>query len=74
MSESPDREIRPLWLDEDIAVFLHELADREFGGDVELAMNDCLRAIMDAMAQPNDPWAAVGGQARRKAVRHGRRR
>ncbi len=74
MSESPDRAINPLWLDEDVAQFLHDLADREFGGDVEAAMNDCLRAMMAAMTPPSDPWGAVGFQARSKAARRGRRR
>lgn len=74
MSESPDRAVNPLWLAEDVAEFLHDLADKEFGGDVELAMNESIRAIMVAMQEPDNPWAAVSWQARRKAERRGRQR
>lgn len=69
MSESPDQGLR---LDDDVDRWLQELADRDFGGDAQLALNESLRAVMVAMREPQDPWAAVTWQARRKAQRSGR--
>ncbi len=72
MTDSPDRGV--LYLDEDVSQFLHELADREFEGDVQMAMNETIRAMQVAMTKPQDPWASVSWQAGRKAVRKGRQR
>lgn len=55
---------RPLWMDEDVAQFLHDLADLHYEGNVEKAMNESLRAVMIAMRTPEDPWAGVSWQAR----------
>lgn len=70
MSESPER--GPLTLDVDVAQWLHELADKDYAGDVGQAMNESLRAMMIAMREPADPWGAVSAQARWRAQRSGR--
>lgn len=46
-----------------MALWLHTLADKYYDGDLQRAMNACLRAVMVAEAQPDDPWAAVSWQA-----------
>jgi hypothetical protein len=58
-----------LRLDDDVARVLHHIADQRFGGDVQTAMNDCLRAILLAELKPDDPWAAIMAQARSRAER-----
>lgn len=59
-----------LRLDDDVAVVLHRLADERYDGDVQSAMNDCLRAILFAELKPDDPWAAISHLAQ---SRHERR-
>lgn len=61
MSE-PSKGRQPLWLDRNVAVWLHRVADEHYGGDVERAMNEALRAMMMAEANPEDPWAAINVQ------------
>lgn len=68
MSEPAEDGVQPLWLDRDLAVWLHELAVTRFDGDVERAMNNCIRAVMIAEAQPDDPWAAVSWQAQSRSA------
>lgn len=58
-----------LRLDDDVAELLHEIAGQSFDGDVNLAMNECLRAILKAEKVPEDAWAAIGIRARAKAAR-----
>jgi hypothetical protein len=48
-----------VWLDRDVAQWLHTTADREFGGNVELCMNEMLRVVMAVSTKPDDPWAGV---------------
>lgn len=62
MSE-PNQGREPLWLDRTVAVWLHKIADEHYGGDVEKAMNEALRAMMAAEANPEDPWAAINLQS-----------
>lgn len=52
-----------LRLDDDVALVLHDIAERRFGGDVQMALNEELRAILLAELKPDDPWAAIGYQA-----------
>ncbi len=46
-----------IWLDMDVATWLHEQADRHYGGNVELALNETLRAVKARMTNPGDLWA-----------------
>ncbi len=72
MSESPEREgSKLLKLDEDVAKWLHEVADRDYSGDVGVAMNAALRGMMIARTNP-DPWAGVTWLAKHKAQHCGR--
>lgn len=48
-----------LWLDRDVAVWLHEIADKYFGGNIELTLNEMLRVPMAMSAKPDDPWAGI---------------
>ena len=52
-----------LWLDRDVAAWLHRVADRDFGGDRQLALNGELRATMAADPVRDDPWALVRARA-----------
>lgn len=65
MSDSPDEvpDSALVWLDHDVAVWLHTEADRHYGGDVSKALNDTVRVVMAAVERPNDPWAAVVKQS-----------
>lgn len=55
-------------LDMDVAEWLHAMADAHYGGDVQLALNECLRALLVAeQAKPFDPWATVSHLARSRA-------
>jgi hypothetical protein len=55
--EVPDGE--KLWLDRDVATWLHLEADRHFAGNVELCMNEMLRIVMQMSLHPDDPWIDV---------------
>lgn len=59
----------PLWLALDVAEYLHKIADAYYDGDVEMAMNACIRAVMAAEQAPNDPWAGISQQAASRAPR-----
>lgn len=59
----------PLWLDLDVAEYLHQIADAYYDGDVEQAMNACIRAVMAAEKAPDDPWAGISQQAASRAPR-----
>lgn len=73
MNDTSNEGFRPLWLDEDLAQWLHELAEGDhYDGDVQQVMNDCIRACMVAMTEPEDMWAGVSWQARAKAARYAR--
>lgn len=48
-----------LWLDRDVAQWLHIEADRYFGGNVELCTNEMLRIVMAMSMNPEDPWIDV---------------
>lgn len=52
-----------MWLDRKVAVWLHEVADQYYGGNVETAMNEALKAVMKAEQNPEDRWAAISWQA-----------
>jgi len=56
-----------IWLDLDTAQWLHELADRDYGGDINVALNSVLRAEMARTAKPQDKWAGL--EVRRKTLR-----
>lgn len=58
-----------LWLDRDVAQFLHVLADKYFGGNVELTMNELLRISMAMYNKPDDRWAGI--EAHRRAHARG---
>lgn len=62
----------PLWLDRDVAEWLHRIADEHFNGDVEKAMNTCLNALMKAEEKPDDCWAAITSLAASRAPRRAR--
>jgi hypothetical protein len=59
-----------VWLDRDVAAWLHVQADRFFGGNVDLALNEFLRVVMEMSAKPDDPWAGI--EAHRRAHARGR--
>lgn len=61
-----------LELEPDIAAWLRLIANAYYRGDMEHAMNESLRAIMEMEQAPNDVWGPLIRQA---ASRHrGRRR
>lgn len=51
-----------LWLERDVAEFLHQVADEYFDGDRPLALNELLRIPMAMYAKPSDVWAAIEQQ------------
>ncbi len=55
----PPAEWPPLSLDRDVAVWLHILADRDYDGDMRLALNEMLRVVMAQSQGPGEPWAAL---------------
>jgi hypothetical protein len=61
MSESTDEvpDWANVWLDDDVAAWLHEQADEHFDGDVGRTLNSAVRVVMALVTQPQDPWAAV---------------
>lgn len=48
-----------VWLDRDVATWLHLIADKYFAGDVGLALNEMLRIPMAMHNKPDDPWAGI---------------
>lgn len=60
-----------VWLDHDVATWLHVIADKYFAGNVELAMNEMLRVTMAMSTKPDDPWAGI--MAQQKAHSRGQR-
>lgn len=48
-----------VWLDRDVAAWLHLQADKYFGGDINLTLNEMLRIPMAMSAKPDDPWAGI---------------
>lgn len=48
-----------LWLDPDVAAWLHRVAEANYDGDVQRAMNVKLRVAMLATEPPDDPWKAA---------------
>lgn len=57
-----------MWLDEDLAVWLRQVAVIHYDGDLERAMNNCLRAVMLAEKTPDDPWAGVTWRAQSRSA------
>lgn len=55
--EVPDE--TPYRLDEDVTDWLYALADQDYGGDVELALNEALHVVMEVSIGREDPWAAI---------------
>lgn len=53
-----------LWLDPDVARWLHLQADKHYAGDVERALNEAIRTVMLQVAEPGNPWAALQHQLR----------
>lgn len=51
-----------LWLEPDVAAFLHRVADSYFNGDVNLALNEVLRINVAMYEKPNDMWAGIVAQ------------
>ena len=64
MSEPTSDGPEPLYLDREVAEWLHRIANEYCGGDVSRAMNQGLRALMEAERKPDDPWAAISKLAR----------
>jgi hypothetical protein len=60
-----------VWLDLDVAAWLHEVADKYFAGSVQLALNEMLRVPMAMSQKPDDRW--VGLEAKKKAHEAGER-
>lgn len=58
-----------IWLERDVASWLHVIADRYFAGNTELALNEMLRIPMALSTKPDDPWAGI--EAHRKAKMRG---
>lgn len=58
-----------LELDRDVAVWLHVVADRHYGGDVQQAMNDSLAALMLAERDPAvGAWTSIEHLAKFRAA------
>lgn len=52
-----------MWLDREVAVWLHKLANEHYRGNVQTAMNEALKAIMKMEQNPEDRWKAISWQA-----------
>lgn len=52
-----------LWLDRDVAAWLHRVADERYGGDVQRAMNVKLTVAMLVDLHPEDPWRGIAFEA-----------
>lgn len=59
MSERPDYPEGAFWLDRDVVQFLYVIADKYFGGNRDLALNEMLRITMAMYQKPGDLWAGV---------------
>lgn len=57
MGDVPER--AKLWLDDDVARWLHFVADDRYQGDVGRAMNVMLRVAMKVHENPERPWSAI---------------
>ena len=51
-----------LWLDRDVAEFLHKIADEHFDGNVELTLNELIRILKAMYNKPDDMWAGIEAQ------------
>ncbi len=63
-----------LRLEDDVAAWLHHVADELYDGDVEKAMNGALRVVMAANQAPGDPWAGINEQYRQQQAARRRSR
>lgn len=69
MSEIP--EDAQLWLSSDNAVWLHAIADKHYGGDVEKALNSLLSYTKAMLTPPHNApasWTALETLARSRAA------
>lgn len=64
MNDSKGPDWSSIWLDPDVAQWLHEQAERLFGGDTGLALNEFIRVLMAMERQPDDMWAAPQAKLR----------
>lgn len=55
--EVPDPE--QVWIDPDVGKWLHLIADKYFGGNVSLCLNELVRISMAMYAKPDDHWVAT---------------
>lgn len=53
-----------VWLELDVAQFLHEEADLHYDGDVSVALNTIMRAVIKLSQNPEDPWAFIDKRMR----------
>jgi transposase-like protein len=55
--ESPSPE--QVWIDADVGRWLHVIADKYFGGNVSLCLNEIVRISMAMYNKPDDHWVAT---------------
>lgn len=59
MTERPEYPEGAFWLDRDVVEFLNVIAEKYFGGNRDLALNEMVRVTMAMYNKPDDMWAAV---------------
>jgi hypothetical protein len=62
MSERPEYPKGAFWLDRDVAEHVIIVADKYFGGNRDLALNELVRVTMAMYAKPDDMWAGIERQ------------